>query len=122
MVDTVHEVTAQEVRSDTTPLTASSLKLVVLDSVESDVQPDRRIATIPKRHPLTFGLAVFLVSFGLAAPLWHWAMTYDGAGSRFTPATDLLIAAVILGFGVPELVLAIRRWRSHSRNRMAAGN
>jgi hypothetical protein len=116
MTDTIHEVSTEPSEILTTPLFAPEVELVGLDDAGSDVRVARRLPA-----GILLRIAIFLVFAGLGALAMRWAMTYQGHGARFTPAAGLLIAAVVLVFGVPEVVAVVRHLRSKARPHEVAG-
>jgi hypothetical protein len=120
MTHTIHEAPVQEARVDTTPL-GPSFELVGRDDIgAADEQAVRRfaIAALARRFRRSFGVAILLASYGVGLLIWHWSMTYQGPGHKFSPATDVLIVAVVLAFGLPEVVLLVRRRRAKARMRV----
>jgi hypothetical protein len=123
MTDTIHEVSTKPAERGTTPLIASpETELFGRDTVGPEARVPRfSAAGIRIRSPWSFGVAIVLVSFAVGSLAMRWAMTYQGHGGRFTPVAGVLVAAVVLLFGLPEVVGVIRHRHAKARARAAVG-
>lgn len=121
MTDTIHEVSTKPAQRGTTPLIASpETELLGCDTVGPEARAPRfSAAGIRVRSPFAFGAAILLVSLAVGSLTMRWAMTYQGHGGRFTPVAGVLVAAVVLLFGLPEVVGVIRH--RHAKVQAKAG-
>lgn len=112
MADTIHEAPGRaapgELRLKGTTLSGVDLGTAAL---EAATKPR---AKWPVLRRLLLGAVLFIASYG-AGLLIFWLAMHRGHGTEVTPLSVILFVALVLAFGIPEVALAARRIRPHSK-------